>query len=173
MDFRPTDQHELLRRTIREFAEAEIRPHVMEWDETQHFPSELIPRLAALGLMGIQIPEAYGGAPLLGFNGAVMKAHGSAREKAIANAYLVRTDTFSGTRTSHVPMEPHAGEEDIAYADDGRHLHAMSLVFGPNVLQPRQLRSTEPSGTPHKGNPDYLPVMVGQGKRSSVDNVRL
>jgi alkylation response protein AidB-like acyl-CoA dehydrogenase len=62
MDFRPTDQHELLRRTIREFAEAEIRPHVMEWDEAQHFPAELVPRLAELGLMGIQVPEAYGGA---------------------------------------------------------------------------------------------------------------
>ncbi len=62
MDFRPTDQHELLRHTIREFAEAEIRPHVMEWDEGQHFPSGLVPRLAELGLMGIQIPEAYGGA---------------------------------------------------------------------------------------------------------------
>ncbi len=62
MDFRLTDQHELLRRTVREFAEAEIRPHVMEWDEAQHFPSELLPRLAELGLMGIQIPEAYGGA---------------------------------------------------------------------------------------------------------------
>ena len=62
MDFRPTEQHEILRRTVREFAEAEIRPHVMTWDETQHFPIELLPRLAELGLMGIQIPEAYGGA---------------------------------------------------------------------------------------------------------------
>jgi alkylation response protein AidB-like acyl-CoA dehydrogenase len=62
MDFRLTDQHELLRQTIRDFAESEIRPHVMVWDEAQHFPSELIPRLAELGLMGIQIPEAYGGA---------------------------------------------------------------------------------------------------------------
>jgi alkylation response protein AidB-like acyl-CoA dehydrogenase len=62
MDFRPTDQHELLRRTVREFAEAEIRPNVMDWDERQHFPSEIVPRLADLGLMGIQVPEAYGGA---------------------------------------------------------------------------------------------------------------
>jgi alkylation response protein AidB-like acyl-CoA dehydrogenase len=62
MDFRPTEQHEILRRTVREFAEAEIKPHVMTWDETQHFPLELVPRLAELGLMGIQIPEDYGGA---------------------------------------------------------------------------------------------------------------
>src|SRR5438093_5038976 len=62
MDFRMTDEQELLRRTVREFAEAEIRPHVREWDANQHFPAELIPALAALGLMGIQFPEEYGGA---------------------------------------------------------------------------------------------------------------
>ena len=62
MDFRPTEHHQVLRRTIREFAESEIRPHVMQWDEAQCFPSELMPRLADLGLMGIQIPEDYGGA---------------------------------------------------------------------------------------------------------------
>ena len=61
MDFRLTDEQELLRRSVRAFAETEIRPHVREWDEAQHFPSELVPALAALGLMGIQIPEAYGG----------------------------------------------------------------------------------------------------------------
>jgi hypothetical protein len=62
MDFRPTEQHEILRRTVREFAEGEIRPNVLAWDEAQHFPDELVPRLAEQGLMGIQIPEAYGGA---------------------------------------------------------------------------------------------------------------
>jgi hypothetical protein len=62
MDFRFTEEQELLRRSVREFAETEIRPHVREWDRDQHFPIELIPKLAALGLMGIQFPEEYGGA---------------------------------------------------------------------------------------------------------------
>jgi len=62
MDFLLTDQQRLLRSAVREFAEREIAPHVMEWDEAQHFPSELVPKLAAEGLMGIQFPEAYGGA---------------------------------------------------------------------------------------------------------------
>jgi alkylation response protein AidB-like acyl-CoA dehydrogenase len=62
MDARLTEQQDLLRRSIREFAEREIRPHVREWDEAQHFPVELQPKLAALGLMGIQVPETYGGA---------------------------------------------------------------------------------------------------------------
>ena len=62
MDFRLTDEQALLRRSVREFAEAEIRPHVREWDAAQHFPAEIVPKLGALGLMGIQVPEAYGGA---------------------------------------------------------------------------------------------------------------
>jgi len=64
MDLRFTDDQELLRRSIREFAEREIRPHVREWDEAQQYPSALIPKLAALGLMGIQVPEQHGGAAM-------------------------------------------------------------------------------------------------------------
>jgi alkylation response protein AidB-like acyl-CoA dehydrogenase len=62
MDLRPTAEQELLRKTVREFAEAELRPNVMTWDEAQAFPLTLLPKLAALGLTGIQTPEAYGGA---------------------------------------------------------------------------------------------------------------
>jgi alkylation response protein AidB-like acyl-CoA dehydrogenase len=62
VDVRLTDDQQLLRRSIREFAESELRPHVREWDEAQHFPREVLPKCAALGLMGIQIPEEYGGA---------------------------------------------------------------------------------------------------------------
>jgi alkylation response protein AidB-like acyl-CoA dehydrogenase len=64
MDFRPTEEQALLRRTVREFAETEIRPHVREWDAEQHFPRELMPKLAALGLLGVQFPEEYGGAAM-------------------------------------------------------------------------------------------------------------
>ena len=64
MDLRFTPDQELLRRSVREFAETEIRPHVREWDEAQHFPPELRPKLAALGLMGIQFPEEFGGAAM-------------------------------------------------------------------------------------------------------------
>ena len=62
MDFRLTDAQQILRRSMREFAEAEMGPHVMRWDEAQQFPFELVPRLAELGLLGIQFPEEYGGA---------------------------------------------------------------------------------------------------------------
>ncbi len=62
MDFRPSEEQVLLRRSVREFAETEIRPHVREWDQEQHFPAELRTKLAALGLLGIQFHEKYGGA---------------------------------------------------------------------------------------------------------------
>ena len=62
MDFSLTDEQQQLRRTVREFAEAEIAPHVMEWDEASQFPSELIPKLAEMGFLGVIFPERYGGA---------------------------------------------------------------------------------------------------------------
>ncbi len=66
MDFRLDEDQALLRKSVREFAETEMRPHIMEWDNAQHFPAELLPKLAALGLMGIQFPESVGGAGLSG-----------------------------------------------------------------------------------------------------------
>ena len=62
MNFELSDEQLQIKYSIREFAESEIKPHVMEWDETQHFPVELRPKLAELGLMGILFPEEYGGA---------------------------------------------------------------------------------------------------------------
>ena len=62
MQFALTDEQRLLRQTVREFAQAEIAPHVREWDQAQQYPRELIGKMAELGLMGIQIPEQWGGA---------------------------------------------------------------------------------------------------------------
>jgi alkylation response protein AidB-like acyl-CoA dehydrogenase len=59
-----TEEQALLRRSVRQFAESELRPHVAEWDEAQHLPRDVFERLAGLGLMGIQVPEAYGGAAM-------------------------------------------------------------------------------------------------------------
>jgi len=64
MNFELTEEQDQIKYSVREFAESEIRPHVMEWDETQHFPDELRPKLAELGLMGVLFPEEYGGAGL-------------------------------------------------------------------------------------------------------------
>ena len=64
MDFTFTDEQKQLRKSVREFAEDEIAPHVMEWDESSRFPSEILPKLAEMGLLGVIFPEEYGGAGL-------------------------------------------------------------------------------------------------------------
>jgi alkylation response protein AidB-like acyl-CoA dehydrogenase len=61
MEFELNEEQHQIKMSVREFAEGEIAPHVMEWDEAQHFPVELIPKLAELGLMGVLFPEEYGG----------------------------------------------------------------------------------------------------------------
>ena len=64
MDFDLTPEQQEIKRSVREFAEKEIRPHVMEWDEAQHFPHEILGKLGQLGLMGVPFPTQYGGAGL-------------------------------------------------------------------------------------------------------------
>ena len=64
MDFTFSEEQQHLRKTVREFAEGEIAPHVLEWDEASHFPQEILPKLAEMGLLGVIFPEEYGGAGL-------------------------------------------------------------------------------------------------------------
>jgi alkylation response protein AidB-like acyl-CoA dehydrogenase len=64
MDFEQSSEQVHLRKTVREFAEAEVAPHVLEWDEGQIFPREAIRGLAGLGCMGSIFPEELGGAGL-------------------------------------------------------------------------------------------------------------
>jgi alkylation response protein AidB-like acyl-CoA dehydrogenase len=64
VDFEYTAEQLQLRKSVREFAEAEIAPHVMEWDEAQTFPLDVIRKLGKLGYMGSIFPEELGGAGL-------------------------------------------------------------------------------------------------------------
>src|SRR6478736_625136 len=57
-----SEEEELFRSTVREFAETEIGPHVSAMDEAAQFRGDLLPKFFELGLMGIEIPEAFGGA---------------------------------------------------------------------------------------------------------------
>ncbi len=59
-----TEEQKEIKKSVRQFAENEIRPHVMEWDEAQHFPQEALTKLAGLGMMGVVIPPENGGAGL-------------------------------------------------------------------------------------------------------------
>src|SRR3954471_21159682 len=60
--FELSKEHEDFRRVVREFALAEVAPHVEEWDEQHRFPTELVPKMGDLGLFGLVVPEEYGGA---------------------------------------------------------------------------------------------------------------
>ena len=61
MDFDFDEPHRLLRQSVREFARAEIAPNAQRWDREERFPTELVPKLASMGLLGIRIPDDYGG----------------------------------------------------------------------------------------------------------------
>ncbi|HZQ91045.1 MAG TPA: acyl-CoA dehydrogenase [Terriglobales bacterium] len=64
MNFEFSDEQQQLRRSVREFAEREIAPHVQEWDEASHFPLEIVKELGRLGFMGAIFPAEYGGAEM-------------------------------------------------------------------------------------------------------------
>jgi short-chain 2-methylacyl-CoA dehydrogenase len=59
--FELSEDHELFRKVVREFAEAEVAPHIADWDRDHHFPVELIGKMGDLGLFGLIAPEQYGG----------------------------------------------------------------------------------------------------------------
>ncbi|MFZ1996202.1 MAG: acyl-CoA dehydrogenase family protein [Solirubrobacteraceae bacterium] len=81
MDFALDDQTQLLQRTVREFAQAEVAPAAEELDRTHSFPYEIVAKMAALGWMGIPFPEQVGG------------AGGSSLQYAIAVEELTRVDS--------------------------------------------------------------------------------
>ena len=64
MNFHESEDLKLIRQSVRDFVEREVLPHRMEWDESQHFPKDLFRRMGDIGLMGMLVPEAYGGAGL-------------------------------------------------------------------------------------------------------------
>jgi len=64
MNFNPSENQVMIAQMVRDFAEKEVRPYLMDWDEAQHFPIDTFKKMGELGLMGVLVPEAYGGAGL-------------------------------------------------------------------------------------------------------------
>lgn len=64
MNFEVSEITQQVAQTARDFAQQYIKPHVMEWDETQEFPAPVLKQMGALGMMGVFVPEQYGGAGL-------------------------------------------------------------------------------------------------------------
>jgi len=120
MDFRLTAEQELLRRSIREFAEAEMRPHVREWDQAQQFSADLVPRLAALGLMGIQFPEEYGGAGMSAIDYCICIEELARVDPAVA----LSVAAHNGLCAAHIAL---AGTEQQ------KQLHLVPLARGEKI----------------------------------------
>lgn len=64
MDFKYTETQQQIAEMVRDFANKEIRPKMMEWDESQYFPVEVFRKMGELGLMGVLVPQKYGGSEL-------------------------------------------------------------------------------------------------------------
>jgi alkylation response protein AidB-like acyl-CoA dehydrogenase len=140
LDVTLTEDHTLLARSVREFAEREMRPHVREWDDAQHFPAELLPALADLGLMGIQVPEAYGGAGM------------SAVDYSIALEELARVDpsvslsvaAHNGLGTAHILMFGSEAQKQryVVPLAQGRALAAWGLTEAGSGSDAAAMRTT-------------------------------
>jgi len=61
MNFEKNENQQMIAQMVRDFAEKEIRPHMMDWDRDEFFPVETMKRMGELGLLGIFVPETYGG----------------------------------------------------------------------------------------------------------------
>lgn len=64
MNFEHSENETMIAQMVRDFADKEIRPNLMDWDERQYFPIELFHKMGELGLLGVLVPEEYGGAGL-------------------------------------------------------------------------------------------------------------
>jgi short-chain 2-methylacyl-CoA dehydrogenase len=69
MTFELSPEHEQFRRSVREFAQAQIAPHAARWDREHHFPTDVVQQMGDLGLMGLTAPEEFGGSGLAGEDG--------------------------------------------------------------------------------------------------------
>ena len=108
MDFELSAEQKEIQALTRDFVGAEIEPHAAEWDREHHFPRDVFAKLAELGLMGVCIPEAYGGAgaDFLSYMlvieelsrgdagvGVTVAVHTSAVRSAIGSAIFRRSST--------------------------------------------------------------------------------
>ena len=98
LDFELTEDLRVLQQTVRDFAAAEIAPHSKTWDEEERFPHELIPKLGELGLLGMSVPERYGGA------GMSMQAIALVVEEiaAVDGSVAITVASHNGLGCSHI-----------------------------------------------------------------------
>jgi alkylation response protein AidB-like acyl-CoA dehydrogenase len=96
MDFGLSDEQQLLKNSVREFAEKELAPHAREWDERQEFPREVFTKLGELGLMGVVFPAQYGGAGMSTLDYAIVMEELSRVDAGVALSVAAHNSLCSG-----------------------------------------------------------------------------
>jgi len=96
LDFSLTEEQQLLKKTVREFAEAEIGPHAREWDEKQEFPRAVFTKLGELGLMGVVWPAEYGGSGMSTLDYAIVMEELSRVDAGVALSVAAHNSLSSG-----------------------------------------------------------------------------
>jgi len=96
LDFSLSEEQQLLKKTVREFAEAEIGPHAREWDEKQEFPREVFKKLGELGLMGVVWPAQYGGSGMSTLDYAIVMEELARVDAGVALSVAAHNSLSSG-----------------------------------------------------------------------------
>lgn len=140
MDFELSEQHAILQSTLRQFFCERVAPRAREWDEAERFPSEIIPELAELGLLGIKIPEEYGGA------GLDMSAYAIAVEEAarVDGSLALTLASHNGLGTGHIVAVGTEAQKQkyLTKAASGEWLAAWALTEPGSGSDSAALRTT-------------------------------
>jgi alkylation response protein AidB-like acyl-CoA dehydrogenase len=96
LDFSLGEEQQLLKKTVREFAERELRPHAREWDEKQEFPREVFTKLGEMGLMGVVWPQEYGGAGMTTLDYALVMEELARADAGVALSVAAHNSLCSG-----------------------------------------------------------------------------
>ena len=96
MDFSLSEEQQLLRKTVREFAQSEIAPHAREWDERQEFPREIFTQLGEMGLMGVVWQPEYGGAGMTTLDYAIVMEELACADAGVALSVAAHNSLASG-----------------------------------------------------------------------------
>ncbi len=140
MDFELSEHHTLLQSSLRQFFRERVLPRAREWDEEERFPSEIVPELSALGLLGIKIPEQYGGA------GLDMSAYAIAVEEAarVDGSLALTIASHNGLGTGHILAVGTEAQKQkyLSRASSGEWLAAWALTEPGSGSDSAGLRTT-------------------------------
>jgi len=140
VDFELSEHHALLRNSLRQFFRDRVAPAARKWDEEERFPSEIVPELAAIGLLGIKIPEQYGGA------GLDMSAYAIAVEEAarVDGSLALTIASHNGLGTGHILAVGTEAQKQkyLTRASSGEWLAAWALTEPGSGSDSAGLRTT-------------------------------